>query len=242
MHLESHKIFEAYVLAKSVERKPLNEGIMDFLKGIPKRREDKKRYELYKDMWTRFWYPRFASKGDIKTNKEKAIDTFNKWLNSRNWADGNMQENKNNALEYFKTNHSAQKYEDVEKGALETFLYGKTTLYTPPKEKTPDKAKTSDEGEKVETSVASDTSKTISSAEYAKLSPEEKEKFNNTFQKTVDPTPEPVATEEEPSVDPDKLKAEITRLKNLNKTWAKSISKKLGRNITKPSQLVIRKK
>jgi len=42
MHLESHKIFEAYVLAKSVERKPLNEGIMDFLKGIPKRSEDKK--------------------------------------------------------------------------------------------------------------------------------------------------------------------------------------------------------
>ena len=69
---------------------------MDFLKGIPKRSEDKKRYETYKDLWTRFWYPRFAKKGDIKTNKEKAVDTFNKFLNSRAWADANMQENKAN--------------------------------------------------------------------------------------------------------------------------------------------------
>jgi len=260
MHLESHKIFEAYVLAKSVERKPLNEGIMDFLKGIPKRSEDKKRYETYKDLWTRFWYPRFAKKGDIKTNKEKAVDTFNKFLNSRAWADANMQENKAKALEYFKTNHTAQKYEDAEKGALETLLYGQTSLYTPAKEETPSETPSetpasvtsSKPADSVEQAKAEPELKTMNPAEYAKLSPEEKQKLHGDVyakKETVAPTPEPVAdeTSAEPSTeelpqDPYKLKAEITRLKNLNKTWSKAISKKLGRNVTKPSQLLVRKK
>jgi hypothetical protein len=92
----------------------------------------------------------------------------------------------------------------------------------------------------------------LSGGEYAKLSPEEKQKLHGDVyakKETVAPTPEPVADETpaEPSTeelpqDPYKLKAEITRLKNLNKTWSKAISKKLGRNVTKPSQLVVRKK
>lgn len=255
MHLESHKIFEAYVLAKRLEDKQLNEGVMDFLKGIGVRREDKMRFNTYKDMWTRFWYPRFAKKSDIKTNKDKAVDTFEKFLNSRNWADENMQANKDEALEYFSKNHSKIDYNDLEKGAIETFLYGQTSISTPVKTATSETAPETkpEEPAKTETDKVVDQAaaepKTMDPAEYAKLSPEEKAKFNATHarKETVAPTPSPVAavtpTEApaEPEEEPYKLKAEITRLKKLNQSWINAINKKFKRKVRKPSDLLSKK-
>lgn len=257
MHQESHKIFEAYVLAKRLEDKQLNEGIMDFLGGLKVRREDKMRYNTYKDMWTRFWYPRFAKKGDIKTNKEKAIDTFDKFLNSRRWADENMEVNKDQALEYFSKNHGSMDFDNLQKGAIETLLYGQTSTSTPAKTTEPAKETapetktaepTADAG-KVVTEPAAEP-KTMDPKDYAKLSPEEKAKIDKDVYarksgETVAPTPAPVAspaeTSAEPEEDPYKLKAEVTRLKNLNQAWIGAIKKKFGRNVRKPSDLVGKK-
>lgn len=256
MHLDSHKIFEAYVLAKRLEDKQLNEGVMDFLKGVVgMESEDKMRFNTYKDMWTRFWYPRFANKNEIKTNKDKAIDTFEKFLNSRNWADENMQAYKDAALKYFSNNHSKMDYKQVEKGALETLLYGQTSIYNPiksatdkstPETKPEEPAKT--ETDKVVDQAAAEP-KTMDPAEYAKLSPEEKAKFNATHarKETVAPTPSPVAaatpteTPAEPEEEPYKLKAEITRLKKLNQSWINAINKKFKRKVRKPSDLLSKK-
>lgn len=258
MHQESHKIFEAYVLAKRLEDKQLNEGIMDFLGGLKVRREDKMRYNTYKDMWTRFWYPRFAKKGDIKTNREKAIDTFDKFLNSRRWADANMETNKDEALEYFSKNHGSMDFDNLQKGAIEMLLYGQTSISTPSKTSEPAKETapetkavepSADAGKVVDSSAAA--SKTMDPKDYAKLSPEEKEKLHSSDvyarkgSKTVAPTPASVApTEEtpaEPEEDPYKLKAEVTRLKKLNQAWIGAIKKKFGRNVRKPSDLASRK-
>lgn len=258
MHLESHKIYEAYVLAKRLEDKQLNEGVMDFLKGMGVRREDKMRYNTYKDMWTRFWYPRFAKKGDIKTNKEKAIDTFEKFLNSRRWADENVEANKDDALEYFSKNHGSINFDNLEKGAIETLLYGQTSTYSPgkkaeeakPEAKTPATATAEKpaESEKVEDQAAAEP-KSMDPKEYEKLSPEEKAKFNATHARksteTVAPTPAPVASEPtaEPTAEdePYKLKAEITRLKKLNQSWINAINKKFKRKVRKPSDLISKK-
>jgi len=258
MHQESHKIFEAYVLAKRLEDKQLNEGIMDFLGGLKVRREDKMRYNTYKDMWTRFWYPRFAKKGDIKTNKEKAIDTFDKFLNSRRWADENMEVNKDQALEYVSKNHGSMDFDNLQKGAIETLLYGQTSTSTPAKTKEPAKktapeTKTAepaaDAGKVVDQAASSPTvAPTMSKSERDNLSPDDRAEIDKkTFARpeTVAPTPAPVTspaeTPAEPEEDAYKLKAEVTRLKNLNQAWIGAIKKKFGRNVRKPSDLVGKK-
>lgn len=256
MHQESHKIFEAYVLAKRLEDKQLNEGIMDFLGNLKVRREDKMRYNTYKDMWTRFWYPRFAKKGDIKTNKAKAVDTFEKFLNSRRWADENMESNKDEALEYFTKNHGSIDFDNLQKGAIETLLYGQTSISTP--SKTAEPAKETAPETKAAEPAAADAGKVVDQAasepksmslkEYEKLSDEEKAKIDaSTYARkgteTVAPTPTPVASEPaaEPEEDPYKLKAEVTRLKKLNQAWIGAIKKKFGRNVRKPSDLTGKK-
>lgn len=254
MHLESHKIFEAYVLAKSVEKQQLNEGIMDWFEKRAIKKEDAERLKTYKNLWTRFWFPRFAKKGEIKTNKEKAIDTFEKFLNSRRWADENMMDNKRNALVYFSKNHGTMDYDDVERGAIETLLYGQPSSYTPARKETEEPVAKEEPAKVVDQAAAEpakkeeEKPKSMSLKEYEKLSDEEKSKIDaSTYARkgteTVAPTPTPVASEPaaEPEEDPYKLKAEVTRLKKLNQAWIGAIKKKFGRTVRKPSDLVGKK-
>lgn len=112
--MDSHKIFQAYVLAKRIDSKQLNEGIAqnvgDFLRGgfdIKKgqtERMDKRRLESYMGRWLRYWYPRFSDKGDIEVDTPKASEIFRRFLTSENWGD-EMNQNVDKALEYFENNH-----------------------------------------------------------------------------------------------------------------------------------------
>jgi|GEM_PF-2768526 len=252
MHQDSHKIFEAYVLAKNVENQQLNEetvnelfGLGDFLKkrGIEKQGQEK--VNLYKDMWLRYWYPRFANKNEIKTNPEKAVDVFQDFLDSKQWADTNIEKNKEQAIEHFKTHHGEDNYQDVEQDVFEILLYGRSS-------RDPSAKRVSDEPKKKLVSTEGPAVKTpaykgLSKAEYDKLSPEDRAAHDKRFAKPEDfdktadhAAAEPAKSElaaVEPEEDAYKLKGEVTRLKNLNQAWINAIKKKFGRTVRKPSDL-----
>jgi len=236
MHQDSHKIFEAYVLSKNVENQQLNEetvnelfGLGDFLKkrGIEKQGQEK--VNLYKDMWLRYWYPRFANKNEIKTNPEKAVDVFQDFLDSKQWADTNIEKNKEQAIEHFKTHHGEDNYQDVEQDAFEILLYGRSSR-DPSAKRVSDEPKT----KLVSTEGPAVKYKSVSKGEYDKLSPEEKSKG---FEKPADFDKTADQAAAEPEEDTYKLKGEVTRLKNLNQAWINAIKKKFGRTVRKPSDL-----
>jgi hypothetical protein len=251
MHLDSHKIFEAYVLAKRVENQQLNEGIFDDIKGYWKERGERKEkkemgkrkseiIEMYKKLWLGYWYPRFSDEKEVEINKPKAIRIFKEFIQNEDW--GEYEKNAKKAIEYFEKNHGRLPYKELENDAIETLIYGETSRRVPlpsKKEKKPDDVDETPE----DISVAHDKKEeTVSASEY-KTDAATKEKVDASHARpsTVAPTPEPVAssskTKEEPSEDVYKLKAEITRMKNLNQAWVNAIKKKFGRTVRKPSDL-----
>jgi len=248
MHHDSHKIFEAYVSSKNVENQQLNEetvnelfGLGDFLKKRELGKQSEEKLNLYRDMWLRYWYPRFANKKEITTNKEKAVDVFQDFLDSKRWADQNIEQNKEQAIEYFKTHHGEQNYSDMERGAFETLLYGRSST-DPSAKRVSDEPKTklvSKEGPAVKMPAY----KGISKEELDKMTPEQKAEYEKRFSKPADydKTADQAAAEPapaaEPEEDPYKLKAEVTRLKKLNQAWIGAIKKKFGRTVRKPSDL-----
>ena len=248
MNMDSHKIFQAYVLAKRIDNKQLNEGIAqnvgDFLRGgfdLKKgqtERMDKRRLESYMGRWLRYWYPRFSDKGDIEVDTPKASEIFRRFLTSENWGD-EMNQNVDKALEYFENNHKKVAFKDLEKNAIETLIYGaygserlgkeKATKLIP---KSPSSTETSD--------ATSEKTPSVSLDDYKKNS----ETINKGYARSdsapapeTKPTPEPETASETPELDIYKLKAEITRLKNNNSNWIKAIKRKFGRSVTKPSDL-----
>lgn len=251
MHQDSHKIFEAYVLAKRVENQQLNEGIFDIFKD-PIKREDEKRLKMYKDLWKRYYYPRFKDPKQITLDKEKAIRVFNNFLSERDW--GTREINVSDAINYFKNNFdTSTSFQDLEDNSLKVLLYGKEAAESTAPEKT---SMTKTEPPKTETDkvVASAPEPSSPSASVTTMSKSERDSLPKEVRdemdkkvygkpETVAPTPAPVGTEPvtEPSAeteeDPYKLKAEITRLKKLNQAWANAIKKKFGRTVRKPSDL-----
>lgn len=247
MHQDSHKIFEAYVLSKNVENQQLNEGakqdktideifgLGELMKkrGIEKQTQEK--INLYKDMWLRYWYPRFANKKEIETNTEKALDVFQDFLDSKQWADPNIEKNKEQAIEYFKTHHGEKNYKDLENSAFELLLYGRVAD-DPSAKRVSDEPKTklvSIEGPAIKTPAYTGRSK----SEIDAMSPEEKKKYEASFAKPSDFDKTADQAAAEPEEDAYKLKAEVTRLKNLNQSWINAIKKKFGRTVRKPSDL-----
>ena len=252
MHLDSHKIFEAYVLAKRVENQQLNEGIFDDIKGYWKERGERKEKKqvqkrkseiigMYKKLWLEYWYPRFSDEKEIELNKPKAIRIFKEFIQNEDW--GEYEKNAQKAIAYFEKNHGRIPYKELENDAIETLIYGETSRRVPLPSK---KEKTSDDVEETpeDLSVAQDKKEeTVSASDY-KTDAATKAKIDASHARssTVAPTPEPVSSEpkvaaEEPSEDPYKLKAEITRLKKLNQAWVSAIKKKFGRTVRKPSDL-----
>ena len=186
-------------------------------------------------MWLRYWYPRFANKKEIATNKEKAVDVFQDFLDSKRWADPNIEQNKEQAIEYFKTHHGEENYADTEQGAFETLLYGRTSK-DPFAKRGSEEPKTklvSTEGPAIKTPAY----KGISPEKYKSLSPEEKAAHDKSFEKPADYEKTADQAAAEPEEDPYKLKAEVTRLKKLNQAWIGAIKKKFGRTVRKPSDL-----
>ena len=244
MHKDSHSIFEAYVLAKSVEKQQLNEGLFgDFFKNREIEQQNKERFQTYKDLWTRFWYPRFANKKEINTNSEKANEVFEDFLNERQWAP-NIEKNKEKALEYFKQNHGDLNFERLQKNAIEILLFGRASD-DPYAQRVSDEPKTkliSKEGP----AIKMPGYKGISKDEYDKLAPDEKSKgFKKPadYDKTADQAAtEPAAvTDAEPEEDVYKLKGDITRWKKQNERWIQNIKKKFGVKVRKPSDLLRKK-
>lgn len=248
MNMDSHKIFQAYVLAKRIDSKQLNEGIgqnvgdflrggFDFKKGR-KERMDKRTLESYMDRWMEYWYPRFSDKRDIEVDTPKASEIFRRFLDSENWGD-EMNQNVDKALEYFKKNHRKIDFKDLEKNAIETLIYGIAGSERVEKEKaaklipkSPSSTETSD--------ATSEKTPSVSLDDYKKNS----ETINKGYAKPdsapapeAKPAPEPETASETPEDDTYKLKAEITRLKNNNSNWIKAIKRKFGRSVTKPSDL-----
>lgn len=248
MNMDSHKIFQAYVLAKRIDNKQLNEGIAqnvgDFLRGGfdfkkgRKERMDKRTLESYMDRWMEYWYPRFSNKKDIEVDTPKASEIFRRFLDSENWGD-EMNQNVDKALDYFKKNHRKIDFKDLEKNAIETLIYGiagservekeKATKLIP---KSPSSTETSD--------ATSEKTPSVSLDDYKKNS----ETINKSYTKSdstptpeAKPAPEPETASEAPEADIYRLKAEITRLKNNNSNWIKAIKRKFGRSVTKPSDL-----
>lgn len=250
MNMDSHKIFQAYVLAKRIDNKQLNEGIAqnvgDFLRGgfdLKKgqtERMDKRRLESYMGRWLRYWYPRFSDKGEVETDTPKASEIFRRFLDSENWGEG-MNQNVDKALDYFEKNHNKIDFKDLEKNAIETLIYGAYGSERLGKEKVT-KLKSSDSKETSDTTPDTTSEKTpsVSLDDYKKNS----ETINKGYAKPdstsapeTKPEPEPETASETPEDDTYKLKAEITRLKNNNSNWIKAIKRKFGRSVTKPSDL-----
>lgn len=247
MNMDSHKIFQAYVLAKRIDSKQLNEGIAqnvgDFLRGGfdfkkgRKERMDKRTLESYMDRWMEYWYPRFSDKRDIEVDTPKASEIFRRFLDSENWGD-EMNQNVDKALDYFKKNHRKIDFKDLEKNAIETLIYGaygserlgkeKDTKLIP---KSPSSTETSD--------TTSEKTPAVSLDDYKK----NLETINKGYAKpssalAPETEPEPETASETPEDDTSKLKAEITRLKNNNSNWIKAIKRKFGRSVRKPSDLI----
>lgn len=249
MNMDSHKIFQAYVLAKRIDNKQLNEGIAqnvgDFLRGgfdLKKgqtERMDKRRLESYMGRWLRYWYPRFSDKSEVETDTPKASEIFRRFLDSENWGQ-EMNQNVDKALDYFEKNHNKIDFKDLEKNAIETLIYGaygserlgkeKDTKLIP---KSPSSTETSDTTSEKTPSVSLDDYKknleTINKG-YAKPS--------SALAPETEPEPETETSSETPEDDISKLKAEITRLKNNNSNWIKAIKRKFGRSVRKPSDLI----
>lgn len=268
VHQDSHKIFEAYVLAKSVEKQQLNEGVLDFLPGFLSGKENlqerKKRiFNTYKDLWTSYWDPRFENKNDLTGNPEKAVSTFEKFLNSRRWANPEVEKNKEEALKYYTDRFGKELYDDVENTAIKILLYGSEEAPTGKIKQTRLKPTDAEYRKK----VAADTSKalgkepvyaykSIDLSKYSALKGAEKEAFDKKFakkedfDKTVDhakeePAPEPTSTAEPTEIEPEediyKLKGDITRWKKQNERWIRNIKKKFGVKVRKPSDLLRKK-
>ena len=198
MHLESHKIFEAYVLAKRVENKQLNEGLFDIFKDPIKKeheqriKEDEQRIKTYKDLWKRYYYPRFKDPKQISFDKEKAINIFNKFLSERDW--GSREKNVPDALNYFKNNFDTVKpFENLETDALRVLLYGPEAAESiaPEKKETKTPEPPKEEPGKVVSSAATPAA-TMSKSERDSLPKEVQDEMDKkVFAKpeTVAPTP-----------------------------------------------------
>lgn len=247
MHKDSHSIFEAYVLAKRVEQQQLNEGLFDgvstFFKERGIKKQDDKRLETYRDLWKRYYFPRFRDKKEIENNKEKAIQVFTNFLNERDWGD--REKNVAAAIEHFKSKYGEDSFQDLQDDSLRVLLYGRVAAQSilpskksePASEVKPEKPDAS--------GTETEKSSSVSSSSYAS-DPKTKEAIDASHARkseTIAPTPSPVASgtettpADETSEDSYKLKAEITRLKNLNQAWVNAIKKKLGRTVRKPSDL-----
>ena len=268
MHLDSHKIFEAYVLSKNLEQQQLNEGIFDSIGGYLKQRQEQKQkkflgkrkeeiLDMYKKLWLEYWYPRFSDEKEIELNKTKAVSIFREFLEDRDW--GEYEKNVKKALKYFNDHHGSMPYKELEKDAIEVLIYGavsrraelpskkeKPAEVEKPETETPEETPEETPKETPEDlSVAQDKKEGMTLADYKK----NKESVDKTYarKETVAPTPSAVATEpasetpEEPAEEPYKLKSEITRLKKLNQGWINAIKKKYGRTVRKPSDLVGKK-
>jgi len=249
MHQDSHKIFEAYILAKNVEQQQLNEGIFDGVRKFAQERglkkEQDQRLKAYRDLWKRYYFPRFKNPKDVTTDKEKAVSVFTKFLNERDWGD--REKNVQDAIDFFQKNHSDMNFDNLQDDALRVLLYGPESVQSVVPGKKEETATTPEvkDSEKVVASTADKPATGMSISDYKK----NKEEVDKSYARsgTVAPTPEPVTSEPAPTTtpesdeDPYKLKAEITRLKKLNQSWAKAIKKKYNITARKPSDLLARK-
>ena len=85
--------------------------------------------ETYKDMWLSYWYPRFHDKKDIERNKEKTVDVFEEWLNSRSW--GKKDNRKMVALDYFRDNFGVIPYKKNIENTFLLWCFGRNKVDLP---------------------------------------------------------------------------------------------------------------
>lgn len=183
MNADSKKIFKAYVLAKNIENQQVKENI--FHKFFdPSGYEKKRSFQGYLDLWQNFWSSRFSNEKELTQNRERAVKAFEDFLNSRVWANPNMEKYKEPALGYFDDNFGKISLEQLEDDVFEILLYGKTKEgWTPEK----GKYRILPKGLKKDYIIKTEKEPTLSSIkgiepeEYAAMSPEEREEFHKKY-------------------------------------------------------------